>query len=437
MDVDDDSSSSDGESYVDGDSTAHDQLFRRKVQVVAKNVVLTEQEIRRRLRREAAATAEVLSVPDWALALLGHYRWNPLRLHEDWFSERQGRIRDAVGLGGDKPAAEMASAGCAHRYCHACWRGYVAAAVDDDDGGRRCLALRCPDASCSRAVLRGMVERFFPAGDGRDAYYIDDGPGGAADQADLACRCGHGFCWRCGGAPHRPASCAAAAAWAREGDAASADWVTLHTKPCPRCRRPAERVGGGCRIVTCAAPCFAMFCWRCLGRDAGVNWSAHDFCVEDVDDEKDTEEERRRARRELDAFLHYQDLWMANLRAQRDAEREASRLLRNDEKLLPPRARGVAEKERVDLVAEAWAQHGETDAVLERLQQAAQETAAEDLEDKFVIAADRGKLAQLIAVARRCVDNFAKAVQEEGEGVVTDDPPGITTIDKGVLSLQL
>jgi ariadne-1 len=157
-------------------------------EVVAPNAVLTVQEIGQRLSQEVAATAELFSVPaDWALALLGHYRWNPLRLQDEWFTD-QGLVRDAVGLGDaavgsvpgavgeelmtcaicteGKPAEEMASAGCAHYYCHDCWRGYVTAALDD---GGRCLRLRCPDASCSRAVLRGMAER-FATGAGRDAY---------------------------------------------------------------------------------------------------------------------------------------------------------------------------------------------------------------------------------------------------------------------------
>ncbi|XP_004974921.1 probable E3 ubiquitin-protein ligase ARI8 [Setaria italica] len=105
--------------------------------------VLTEQKIRQKLSLEAAMTAEELSVPeDWALALLFHYRWRAYDLQHDWESD-QAAVRDAVGLPGagdtapdrddeeDKettvacgiclearPAAAMASAGCALRFCH-------------------------------------------------------------------------------------------------------------------------------------------------------------------------------------------------------------------------------------------------------------------------------------------------------------------------------
>ncbi|RLM60499.1 putative E3 ubiquitin-protein ligase ARI5 [Panicum miliaceum] len=82
-----------------------------------------------------------------------------LRLHEEWFAERD-QIRDAVSLDdtpfavvpGDrddevvacsicveaKPAAHIASAGCAYRYCRRCGRSYVAAALDG--GGARAPA---------------------------------------------------------------------------------------------------------------------------------------------------------------------------------------------------------------------------------------------------------------------------------------------------------
>ncbi|TVU04586.1 hypothetical protein EJB05_47704, partial [Eragrostis curvula] len=483
---------SDGESYGDEEWTANDD---EPHQLVAdkrnRYVVLTEQQIRHRLGQEAAATAEVFSVPvDWALALLRHYRWDPPRLEEDWFSD-QDRVRDAVGLGGDpgregeeeddeeetnlicgicmegdKPAAEMASAGCAHRYCHACWRGYVAAAAAEDGGGRGLVALRCPDASCSRAVLRGMVERFFFADadiDGRDAYeralerdYVEArglwmkpcpaaGCGcaieipieGDGSGADLVCRCGHGFCWRCGGEPHWPASCAAAVGWAGEADAASAEWVLVHTKPCPRCRRPIEH-GGGCRALRCADPCGLWFCWRCLGSIDETGWLAHDSCAEVRSPAAATEEELRRAAETLGAFLRYQDLWAANRRAQQLAEHEA--------RLLGLRAGDKVDKGEV--VAEAWEevaegrrvlgnacaqgqsmvrrrggasarrrwelfeyQHGETDAVLDRLQQCAQEaatTAAEERELDRLLAV----LAQQISVTRCCVDSFARAVED-------------------------
>ncbi|KAL6644382.1 hypothetical protein ACP70R_015990 [Stipagrostis hirtigluma subsp. patula] len=475
MDSDYDSDSS-GESYI-----AVDDVDTLREGAAAANwssgVVLSERDIHQCLSQEAAATAEAFSVPvDWALALLCHYRWNRSRLQDDWFDE-QGRVRAAVGLGDDDdaveavatatcgicledlPAAEMASAGCAHRYCDACWRGYVAAAVD---GGPRCLALRCPDAPCSRAVLRGMVER-FATGAGREAYarhlaraYVEAhdfrlkpctaaGCGCAIEIApgsgdgDLLCRCGNAFCWRCGGAPHWPASCAAVARWARAADAASEDWILLNTKPCPQCGRRIERVDG-CNDMVCAPPCDHNFCWACLRPRIFPDYDdIHSGCLDYRAPEPETEE-RERARRALDLFLRHHGLWAANVAARRSAERELRRL--RDE----PAACALCAWGGVDAaasVAEAWEQvaegrrvlgnacahglslreravrwelfehqHGHADDALARLQRRAEEACkgeAASVEEYY-----RGcrELAMLTQVTRQCIDNFAKAVEE-------------------------
>ncbi|KAL6661983.1 hypothetical protein ACP70R_001367 [Stipagrostis hirtigluma subsp. patula] len=471
-------SSSDDEFCGDYDDVEEYRLY--PAERWNRYVVLTEAEIQQRLSNEAAEMAAALSVPpDWALALLGHYRWNTVQLQEDWSAD-QGRVRDAVGLRGDadadtavpgreetmtcgicledRPSPEIASAGCAHHYCHDCWRGYVAAAVDD---GPRCLSLRCPDASCSTAVLRGTVERFATDA-GRAVYarrlsrsYVEArglrlkpcpaaGCGCAVDilwysaDGDVQCRCGQGFCARCGGAPHWPASCAAMARWARAADEASADWILLNTKPCPRCRRPIERVDG-CHKVRCAAPCSYRFCWSCLGPWAVPFCGSHRECVGDYwapEPERETEE-RALARRRLDRFLRYQDMWMASLRSRRDAEREVRRLgdggglaeLMNLPRALDVAAawEQVAEGRRVlgnacahglslREAAAGWRaelfehQHGEADAMLKRLQRRAQEAAA--LEKGMAeLCID---LRTLTAVARHFIGNFAKAVQDGG-----------------------
>ncbi|CAL5004759.1 unnamed protein product [Urochloa decumbens] len=451
----------------------------------AANVVLTEPEIIQRLFQEVDATAELLSVPaDWALALLVHYRWDPLRLQEEWFAD-QDRVRGAVGLGdaaaglvaggGDdttmacpictevKPAEEMASAGCAHYYCHDCWSAYVAAALY----GGHCLALRCPGASCSRAVLRGMAEHF--AGGDADAYaralaraYIEarrrwlkpctspgcgcvievshpDGGGGS----DLACRCGNAFCWRCGGAPHRPASCAAVARWAVEADAASADWILLHTKPCPACRRRIEAAPGGCNRMMCAPPCNHVFCWGCLAPLPTVGSAPilhHGRCGRDPDadaDEWTATEEEVRAEKALGRFLYYQDMWMEYHRRRRDAEAKLWDVVEHK----MPRASLPAMREYLDAVAAAWEQVAEGWRVLgnacahgQSLREAADPARRElfeyqrgeagkaldrlrsrAMEKKLVperLLALGVELANMTRLTRQCVENFARAVEE-------------------------
>lgn len=57
------------------------------------------------------------------------------------------------------PVKEMRSAACNHRFCKACWKGYVSAKVAE---GPAVLNLRCPLPDCRAAVctplqLSGMT----------------------------------------------------------------------------------------------------------------------------------------------------------------------------------------------------------------------------------------------------------------------------------------
>ncbi|GJN15481.1 hypothetical protein PR202_gb02401 [Eleusine coracana subsp. coracana] len=214
--------------------------------------------------------------------------------------------------------------------------------------------------------------------------------------------------------------------WTSSADAASADWVLLHTKPCPRCRRPIERASG-CIYIRCAPPCGHHFCFRCLRPVAGATpegapcFNGHDLL------------RRRGARVALDRFLRYQDLWAACRRKRRLAQSEARRI--REEMTVKPRG----DAKRAEIVAEAWEavaegrrvlgnacahgiglrgerelfdhQHGQADAVLDRMQQEAAVEAA-DL-DKFV--GDHracNELAALTRVTWQCIEKLAKAVEE-------------------------
>lgn len=49
----------------------------------------------------------------------------------------------------DYPVKEMRSAACNHRFCKACWKGYVNAKIAE---GPAVLNLRCPLPNCRAAV---------------------------------------------------------------------------------------------------------------------------------------------------------------------------------------------------------------------------------------------------------------------------------------------
>ncbi|KAJ1276707.1 hypothetical protein BS78_05G235300 [Paspalum vaginatum] len=334
--------------------------------------VLTEDDIAARQEKDTADVAEVLSIPrSFAAVLLRHFKWRPGRVQEEWFSDDR-RVRGAVGL---LPAdgAPARSAGCrSHYYCDACWRGYVHAAVGD---GARCLSLRCPDPSCSSAVVADIVDAVAGA-DERARYarfalrsYVEEsgggwikwcpapgcaraveflgGRGGEADDAattpDAFCGCGHGFCWLCGEKAHRPVGCGTVRAWLAKNssDSETVNWVLAHTKHCPKCRRPIEK-NQGCNHMTCRAPCHHQFCWLCFDP-----WNNHKRCSSYDDMRRGGEEEegdgggaavaaggdgkeergrRRQAKASLDRYLYHYERWAANGKSMQKAGEDMEQL---------------------------------------------------------------------------------------------------------------
>ncbi|CAO2150051.1 unnamed protein product [Urochloa humidicola] len=366
--VDSGSGEEDEEYYFDGDDDDDESAAGP-----AAVAVLTEDDVRRRLEEVIAKVAELLSFPPgFAASLLRHFKWDSGRLEERWFSDDR-RVRDAVGLptdgvpcptalliSGDSPCGicfaagvprgEMRSAACvAHFYCGDCWRGYIAAAVGD--GAARCLSLRCPEPSCTAAVVRELVDAAADADD-RVRYarfelrsFVDDGTGGhrikwctapecnravelsdgscSDDVTDVFCACRHGFCWRCGEEAHRPVSCETVRAWMDKNNSysATANWVLDNTKPCPKCLMPLEK-DQGCMHMTCPPPCGHEFCWVCLDP-----WNDHQRCAgfrddgiaddddggSGVRDEKDYREElNRRLMNASDRYLYHYERWIAN-----------------------------------------------------------------------------------------------------------------------------
>lgn len=91
---------------------------------------------------------------------------------------------------------------------------------------------------------------------------------------DVACKCGHEFCFACLREAHRPADCEAAKAWEEKNSSESENttWIIANTKPCPKCGVSIEK-NQGCNHMTCRKAmggCGHDFCWMCLG-----DWSAH------------------------------------------------------------------------------------------------------------------------------------------------------------------
>ena len=212
-------------------------------------------------------------------------------------------------FGSSTRRAFPAQLSCGHRFCQGCWRDHVKAAVDSSDAGV-CCGLACPACACpiSRSDVQRLVDVSYFAKYERlvsqlyarvaSSKYIRRCPNHSCDLAvvapstrqrhqnqnqhqnhntsvvgshtvtvtpppaeEVACLCGHHFCFACGKEPHAPATCTEAAMWntlrrqAGSGEHMShkdAEWLKKHKCFfCPQCKMPGTRKFGGCNHITC------------------------------------------------------------------------------------------------------------------------------------------------------------------------------------------
>ena len=80
---------------------------------------------------------------------------------------------------------------------------------------------------------------------------------------EVECACGLQFCFNCSSEAHSPCSCRMWELWGKKSQDGSetVNWITVHTKACPKCQKPVEK-NGGCNLVSCI--CGQSFWWGFL-----------------------------------------------------------------------------------------------------------------------------------------------------------------------------
>lgn len=136
----------------------------------------------------------------------------------------------------------------------------------------RCMAHKC-NAICDEAVVRHLVSKKYPdMAEKFDRFllesYIEDNKrvkwcpstpncGNAIrieddEFCEVECSCGMQFCFSCLSDTHSPCSCLMWELWTKKcrDESETVNWITAHTKPCPKCHKPVEK-NGGCNLVSC------------------------------------------------------------------------------------------------------------------------------------------------------------------------------------------
>ncbi|XP_021300284.1 probable E3 ubiquitin-protein ligase ARI2 isoform X2 [Herrania umbratica] len=290
-----------------------------------------------------------------ARTLLIHYRWDVEKLlavlvekgKADLFAEAGVSVVECEDTGTpvlssstamcdicmeELPGDTMTKMACGHHFCNDCWTEHFVVKINEGQSRRiRCMAHKC-NAICDEAVVRSLVGKKHPdLAEKFDRFllesYIEDNRmvkwcpstphcGNAIRVEDdefceVECSCGLQFCFSCLSEAHSPCSCMMWELWTKKcrDESETVNWITVHTKPCPKCHKPVEK-NGGCNLVSCI--CGQAFCWLCggaTGRDHTWSRIAGHSCGRYKEDrEKKTE----RAKRDLYRYMHYHNRYKAH-----------------------------------------------------------------------------------------------------------------------------
>lgn len=184
------------------------------------------------------------------------------------------------------------------------WTEHFVVRISEGQSRRiRCMAHKC-NTICDEAVVRNLLVAKDPAVAVRfESYllesYIEDNSkvkwcpsiphcGNAIFVEEGSCRevqctCGLQFCFSCLSEAHSPCSCMMWDLWLKKlrSESENFDWITVHTKSCPKCHKVVEK-DGGCNLVTCICGQSFWYKLACSFHFAAFmfeNFSAVSFCM--------------------------------------------------------------------------------------------------------------------------------------------------------------
>ncbi|KAK7251257.1 hypothetical protein RIF29_34294 [Crotalaria pallida] len=334
---------------------AKDDAEKFKITPICNFNILSGYGISRLQEADITNVSTVLSISRvTACLLLVHFDWSVTKVHEAWF-DCEEKVRKAVGLIKEPQVCfldfkildcdicfesftcnMMKSLGCGHPYCINCWKDYIDTKINE--GLDKCLALKCPNPSCTIAVDGDMIHQ-FASEPNRNKYdqfllrsYVEKNknmkwcpgpdcefaivfqPNGVNKKLDVSCLCHYSFCWNCGEDAHSPVDCEIVSLWLKKvSESKNINWILKYAKQCPKCKIPIEK-NEGCMHMKCK--CGFQFCWLCL-RD----WFQCDrkSCNDYLDRQPENFQEkiiegtkRKEAREYIDKYTYYYERWVAN-----------------------------------------------------------------------------------------------------------------------------
>ncbi|KAK6621991.1 putative E3 ubiquitin-protein ligase ariadne-2 [Polyplax serrata] len=223
---------------------------------------------------------------------------------------------------------EFRSLACGHQFCRECWSQHFEVQIRQGIS----TGIGCMAKDCEVLVTEDFVLNLLTRSSTRKKYqefafrdYVKTHPElrfcpgpncptivRAKDPKAkrIICRdCKTTFCFRCGTDYHAPTDCSTIKKWLTKcaDDSETANYISAHTKDCPKCHICIEK-NGGCNHMQCYN-CKHDFCWMCLG-----DWKAHGSEYYECSRYKENpniahESVHAQAREALKKYLHYYERW--------------------------------------------------------------------------------------------------------------------------------
>jgi len=227
------------------------------------------------------------------------------------------------------PQRDFAAArSCGHNFCKTCWQMHFEIQIHQGvSTTMSCMSQDCDilvdeDLVLSHVKTPGLGERykhlcfldyvrchpnlrFCP---GPNCNVVIKGSERVAKNCVCAA-CKFRFCFKCGYSYHAPTDCETIKRWLTKcaDDSETANYISAHTKDCPKCNICIEK-NGGCNHMQCYN-CKHDFCWMCLG-----DWRTHGSEYYECSRYKENpniahESAHAQAREALKKYLHYFERW--------------------------------------------------------------------------------------------------------------------------------
>ncbi|XP_048879147.1 E3 ubiquitin-protein ligase ARIH2-like [Brienomyrus brachyistius] len=304
-------------------------------------------ESQRVLSQDVAIVASALKVtPAVAKLVLVHFRWQVsviLDRYKSSFLQMLCEARVQPSSGRSVPYSQSPQCGvclqlvrkdfllalsCQHSFCKACWEQHCTVLVNEGTG----VGISCMAQDCSLRVPEDLVFPLLSSEDLKDRYrrYLFRDHVESHAQLQLCpgpdcpiviqvqqpragrvkCRgCSQEFCFKCRQMYHAPTDCATVRRWLTKcaDDSETANYISAHTKYCPKCNICIEK-NGGCNHMQCSK-CKHDFCWMCLG-----DWKSHGSEYYECSRYKENPEvtnqsQQAQAREALKKYLFYFERW--------------------------------------------------------------------------------------------------------------------------------